>query len=582
MTAASDPFAHSAPFSGPSEAARLLRSIDWASTPLGPVKTWPRSLCTVVELVLSSAFPMIVLWGEELIQLYNDGYAVILGARHPEAVGRPTREVWPEVWHINEPLYAGTRRGETYYFENQLYPITRDGVLEQAYFTLCYSPVRDDGEVGGILVTVTETTAQVLAEQRLKVAAEALQLRSAEVEIRNRALEAFAQLTRDLTMETDRPTLVRSAQKIVLRLLPPGYAAYFELDAGRWRLTSQVGDLGNEELQAVVDQGLPYESQSLRQPFVSLEPFYQEQYDQGADTPAETIRHVKAAASLPVLVHGQPAGVFCVGLFEQRRWSVIDRALLETSVFNLTLALERADTLEQVATERRKLEAANEQLDAFALSISHDLRTPVRHILGFTELLGKELEQRLDERAQRHLGVVKSSALRMNGMIDVLLAFSRTAQQPLDRQPVDLSRLVGAVRADLAQDIAGREVQWIVGELPTVPGDATLLRLVLTNLLGNALKYSRPRQPARIELWAEELPRAWLVHVRDNGVGFDPRYTHRLFGMFQRLHRETEFEGNGVGLANVRRIIERHGGEVWAEGRLDEGSTLRFSLPKGE
>ncbi len=156
------------PAPAPPMSARVP-AFDWARTPLGPQGAWPPGLHSVVDLVLSSAFPMILLWGPDLVQIYNDGYSVILGPKEPGALGQPTRECWPEVWHINEPIYRQVWQGETFYFEDQLYPLTRHGFPEEAYFTLCYSPVRQDGEIGGVLVTITETTPQVLGARRLNL-----------------------------------------------------------------------------------------------------------------------------------------------------------------------------------------------------------------------------------------------------------------------------------------------------------------------------------------------------------------------------------------------------------------------------
>ncbi|PNY79434.1 sensor histidine kinase [Deinococcus koreensis] len=568
-------------FPGTSELAGLMRGLDWSATALGPPAGWPVSLRTMVGVVLGSPWPMIVLWGRELVQLYNDPYRDLMGAKHPAGLGQPTQECWPEVWDFNAPLYEGVQeRGESFEFTDQPLVITRHGVEETAYFTLCFSPIYDQARVGGVLVAVQETTARVLAERSLSESTEQLQRRREEVEIRNQALEAFAHLTRELSFETDRLALIQRAQQIVLGLLPAGHALYYEMEHGRWRCRSQVGDLGDERLQAVVDGGLDYTAVDVLRPFTTLQAWYQDQHLPGGDTPADVIRPVGTAASIPVLVGGQPIGVFCVGLFEQRTWTSVDRAVLDTAMFSLTLALERASSVARIADERHKLEVANEDLEAFAYSVSHDLRTPIRHIQGFSQMLRKSLGSRLDDASGRYLQVMDESAGRMNSLIDAMLDLSRTSRQPLDLQPVDLEALAHTVRSELEPEMQGRQVEWFLGPLPLVSGDADLLRQVLLNLFSNALKYTRSRALTRIEVWADERPDSWVITVRDNGVGFDERYKSRLFGVFQRLHREDEFEGTGVGLANVRRIILRHGGRVSAESRLGEGASFCCTLPK--
>ena len=231
----------------------------------------------------------------------------------------------------------------------------------------------------------------------------------------------------------------------------------------------------------------------------------------------------------------------------------------------------------QVATQTRELLAANEELGAFAHTVSHDLRAPVRHVASFAGLLRQKVGD--DAGVLRYVDVIEQSAQRMNVMIDALLGLARTGAAELRVREVDLTRLVDTVRSDLALDLSGRKVIWTVGELPAVQADPRLLRQVFDNLLGNAVKYSRGREHAVVSVSAEQTPTEVTVAVRDNGAGFDPQSAGKLFGVFQRLHSQKEFEGTGVGLANVRRIVEKHGGRVWAEGQPGAGATFFFSLP---
>jgi light-regulated signal transduction histidine kinase (bacteriophytochrome) len=244
---------------------------------------------------------------------------------------------------------------------------------------------------------------------------------------------------------------------------------------------------------------------------------------------------------------------------------------------------ERARLLAEVASRNALLEAANKELEAFSYSVSHDLRAPLRHIDGFAGLLQRTATVKHDEKEQRYLTLITDSAKRMGRLIDDLLDFSRMGRAEMRRDTVDMDALVRAVLRDLEPDTQGRVIDWRIAPLPTVSGDASLLRQVWMNLLSNAIKYSRPRARAVIEIGSRTEHSAEIKYfVRDNGVGFEMKYSDHLFGVFQRLHRAEDFEGTGIGMANVRRIIARHGGRTWAEGQPDVGATMWFSLPKSE
>ena len=228
----------------------------------------------------------------------------------------------------------------------------------------------------------------------------------------------------------------------------------------------------------------------------------------------------------------------------------------------------------------QSLKQANAELESFSYSVSHDLRAPLRHIESFTKLLNKNLEEKLDEKSSRYISHIIESTERMRALIEDLLTLSRTSRADLHIKVVDLNGIIESVRANLLGEEHQREIVWRVAPLPLIKADAGLIKILWENLIGNAIKYTRTRKEAIIEIdilptSAEEDP---LFFIRDNGVGFPPEYKEQLFNVFERLHKSEDFEGSGVGLATVKRIIERHNGEIWAEGEVDNGATFYFSL----
>jgi len=291
---------------------------------------------------------------------------------------------------------------------------------------------------------------------------------------------------------------------------------------------------------------------------------------------------------VPIPCEVGPRGLLFVILPKEALFMSDDLALLraccnETAVQldNVKMRERQQALISELGERSDQLASVNKELEAFSYSVSHDLRAPLRHISGFTELLQKSPGPAFDDHRLRYLRLIADSAVKMGELIDSLLVFSRMGRSEMLHTHVDLNAIVRQAQRDVMQAEPGRDVEWTIDELPEVPGDAGMLQLVFTNLLSNALKYSRTQAHATIEVGsANGSGSEAVVFVKDNGVGFDMTYANRLFGVFQRLHRAEDFEGTGIGLANVQRIVLRHGGRVWAESELGKGATFYVALPK--
>lgn len=255
---------------------------------------------------------------------------------------------------------------------------------------------------------------------------------------------------------------------------------------------------------------------------------------------------------------------------QQLQREVNERARIAAEISKLNMALEQRND---------DLVAANSDLEAFGHSVSHDLRMPLRHIQAYVTMIEESATPKLNAEEQKRLVGVREAARRMSQLIDDLLSFSRIGRAELRKVAIDMNDLVRQIIEELEPEAKGREIEWDLQQLPYISGDRSLMHQVLYNLLANAIKYTRPRPRAQIRVMAFEQDEEIIFGVKDNGVGFNMAYSDKLYGVFQRLHADREFEGTGVGLANVRRIVQRHGGRTWAESALDEGATFYFSLP---
>jgi signal transduction histidine kinase len=313
--------------------------------------------------------------------------------------------------------------------------------------------------------------------------------------------------------------------------------------------------------------------------------------DSHPEAVAKPAGHPQLSAFLGVPMHYAGGVTGMIGLANKAGgYLEADRQDMEalSRVFAETLNRRRAEKKVQELNEELQrqilqVEAANRELEAFSYSVSHDLRAPLRHVTGFVELLNKRDQSALDDKSRHYLEVISSAAVKMGALIDDLLEFSRMGRAEMLTSRIDMAALVRKVIDELSSQTAGRNIVWEIEPLPVVAGDAAMLRLALLNLIGNALKFTRAQSPAVIGIGAATgHPDEIDFFIRDNGAGFDMRYVEKLFGLFQRLHDPEQFEGTGIGLANVQRIVRRHGGRAWAEGKVGGGATFWFSLPRKE
>ncbi|GGL08131.1 hypothetical protein GCM10010844_28630 [Deinococcus radiotolerans] len=490
---------------------------------------------------------------------------------------------------VHAPEFSeAVRRGEPVFVEGR-----GDAPVNPQDFAAGFAPVTVRGEVSAIIAVgrpADRWTARDQAIVRAVVRGLSLALERAEqaleltrqrddLDRRAQQLETLLLLTEDQGEAPDPLTLIGRAQELVLELLPPGFAAYYEAQGGRWQVRVQTGEARSAAMQALIDAGFPVgTTPSFDQVAHSSEPAFVDVYDTAADVDPAEAQDVAAHATLPLITGGRVRGLFNVPLFGSRSWNPSDEAVLITTMQHLGVVIERLERSAQLIRSNAELQASNQELEAFTYSVSHDLRTPVRHVEGFATLALKELERGDVARAERHLRVVVGAAERMESVLDAMLTLSRAGRSALTVQAVCLTELVDQVLKDVTLLDPDHAVTWTVDPLPVVQGDPGALEQICRHLLENAVKFSPG--PARVHVWAQERPQEWALFVQDDGVGFDPVYAGRLFGAFQRLHTQREFAGAGIGLATVKRLVTRHGGQVWAEGRAGQGATFGFTLPK--
>lgn len=516
----------------------LIREKDWSATSLGPFSSWPRSLRNHLSMIFELPTAAIIFWGPDQIQLYNDGYSVIMGPRHPKHLGSTFRECWPEAYDSIYPwMQRVLEKGATVEVNRTLVPLTRFGFTEESYFTFSFSPLRDDsGAIAGILQLVTEVTGELLAERR------AIALR----ELSNQTPES----------KTSADAMRLAAAVLAKYAADLAFCLFYIVDPVDGMTLTLAADAGFQEPPPIPE----LERVVRERAFIPV-----------ANLPTPAFAAPVFAADQQTVV-----AVLVAGVSPRLKFDAPYRGFLELVCVQLATLMTAA----RAYTALAEVEHANKELEAFSYSVSHDLRAPLRAIDGFSKAFMQDYGGTLNDQGRGYLERVRAGTKRMTRLIDDLLGFSRITRAPLRRERVDLTELGRKVLGELSEREPQRPVESIIARDLVVAGDPQLLGVVLENLLGNAWKFTAKQPAARIELGREARDGDAVFFVRDNGAGFDMKHATKLFTPFQRFHAETEFEGTGIGLATVQRIVARHGGRIWAEASPGQGAAFFFTLGK--
>ncbi|KFE71454.1 ATP-binding protein [Hyalangium minutum] len=556
------------------EMGALMRSIDWAQTPVGPPETWPQSLRTAVSILLESRFPMYIAWGPQFVQFYNDGYRPILGStKHPAAMGRSAQATFEESWHIIGPMFEGVRHGTAVGSEDWMLPLDRNGYLEECYFTFSYSPIRDEsGGIGGVLVTVTETTGRVLGERRLRTLRD-LAARVGPVKREHDAWREAAQALEGNAFDVPFALLYR------LRDADAGpelvATAGWETDTA-----AAVSLFG----AASANPPWPFaEAAATQRP--QLVPELRARFAQLPSGPWPEAPH--SALVLPIARPGAQRldGFFVAGLSARRAPDDDYRGFLGLVADHIATSISSARAYEE---ERKRAEALAE-LDrtktAFFNNVSHELRTPLTLMLGpVEEALADTAHPLVPEQRERQEMVLRNG-LRLRKLVNTMLDFARLEAGRTQALfvPTDLSSLTLELVSNFDSAMASAGLT-LVSDCPALPVpvyvDPAMWEKVVLNLLSNALKFTHQGE-IRIAL-------RWLgdhveLTVQDTGIGMPAEELPRIFDRFHRVQgsQGRSHEGTGIGLALVQELVKLHGGRVTVTSVLHKGSTFTVSLPTG-
>lgn len=543
---------------GGGEMGALTRSFNWAETPLGPPDQWEQSLRTTLGIVLHSAFPMFLFWGDDLICFYNDAFRPSLGAdgKHP-ALGKKGRDVWPEIWDFIGPLLQKVMTsGEPVWFQDQLVPFFRNGRIEDIYWTFSYSPVYDDrGRINGVFVTCTETTSKVLVFN---------QLHDSE--------RRFQNLVADATVGT----IVLTGTDMIVEIVNDAYGQLI----GRSR-----EDLLGKPLFSIIPETEPH--------FRSIH---------------EKVR----TTGEPVFLSEQPYFVFVDGEKKEGFLNLVYQpyrggdgsvqgvmTLCQDVTPQVIAKLKMEETVDgrtrELATANRHLQRSNAELAQFAYIASHDLQEPVRKVATFTQMLEADLGE-TTERQRHYLAKIKNASSRMLLLIRDVLAFSQLSRDSDLVRYTDLGVIIENIVDDLELLIEQKYATVTYGKLPVVEAAPLQMSQLFGNLISNALKFTRVDCDPEISISVQALGQDALsaypmldnrctyyhIQVSDNGIGFDQHYAEQIFEIFQRLHGKKEFEGTGIGLAMCKKILQNHHGHIYATSEEGQGATFHILIPENQ
>lgn len=589
---------------------QLIHQFDWSATPLGDATGWPPSLRTTLSIVLGSRFPMFLFWGPQLLCFYNDAYRPSLGDKHPNALGRPGAQVWPDIWPIIKPqidqVLAG---GQATWHQDSASPLYRNGRFEDTFWTYSYSPVRDEADhIAGVFVTCLETTTQVQGLRSLRQ--------------RDNQHRFLLELTDALRTPSDPQQIYYQAACLLGTYLGADRVGYAQ-DQGDNETIVVLRNFVNgvPDLQGTyryADYG-PLLTEFLAGRTVVRPDIARDPDLTAAQKEAHRALQLGATLNKPLLTQGRFTSVLFIHFRDAHAWSTDELTLLDGVADRIVLAAERAQAEEALRVSEARyrhlsseleervearlgelrqanldLQRSNDNLQTFAYIASHDLQEPLRKIQQFGDLLGSRLTDSVGVEERTYLERMQQSASRMSTLIRDLLSYSRLGTQRSTAGPVRLNELMQDELDILELLIVQTRAQIVVDPLPVVLGEASQLSQLFQNLLTNALKFHRPNLAPDIHISsqvvaAQQLPESQglsqqvqfyhRIAVSDKGIGFDEKYLDRIFGVFQRLHSRGEYGGTGIGLAICARVVNNHGGVLTAQSQPGQGATFLVYLP---